>query len=186
MSKAERPAVSLRFRDKVRSERSAVIRKLPADQPFINAHNLVAVALAIGFTFAFTLGGIPSLEAQVTDLKTAVVPADQPAPKSALHQKPPVVTHSSVDLQKDAASNVGHHHYNSAAERAQDDLLITEVKSALAEDGISQGYPVEVDCDHGTITLSGVVASAEEVRDAAQDAAEVEGVVRVRNLLKPH
>ena len=70
------------------------------------------------------------------------------------------VTHSSVSLRKDSASSVGHHHYNSDAERAQDDLLITEVKSALAEDGISKGYPVEVDADHGTVTLSGVVASA--------------------------
>lgn len=162
-----------------------MIGKLQANQPsgFINALSLTAAALAIGFTFAFTLGGIPSLEAQVTDLKTDIVPADQPAAKSA----PPTTTQSSsVNLEKDAASSVGHHHYNSDAERARDDLLITEVKSALAEDGISQGYPVEVDCDHGTITLSGVVASAEEVRDAAEDAAEVRGVVGVKNLLKPH
>ncbi|HXN86541.1 MAG TPA: BON domain-containing protein [Candidatus Binataceae bacterium] len=136
-------------------------------------------ALAI----AFSLVVAPSLCAQ--DLKTDVVPADQSAPKSAA--QPPVVTQStSVDQQNDAASSVGHHRYNSEAERAHDDLLIVEVKSSLAEDGISQGYPVEVDCDHGTITLSGVVASAEDVRDAAEDAADVKGVVGVKNLLKPH
>ena len=154
---------------------------------FINAHNLTAAALAIAFTFAFSLGAIPSPEAQVTDLKTNVVPADQPAAKSVPVEQPPTVSHSSsVNLEKDAASSVGHHHYNSDAERARDDLLITEVKSALAEDGISQGYPVEVDCDHGTVTLSGVVASSQEVRDAAEDAADVRGVVAVKNLLKPH
>ena len=161
-----------------------MMRKLRAKQPsgLINAHDVIGAALAIAFAFAFTVGGIPSIEAQVTDLKTDVVPADQGAAKSA----PPTTTQSSsVNLEKDAASSVGHHHYNSDAERARDDLLITEVKSALAEDGISQGYPVEVDCDHGTVTLSGVVASAEEVRDAAEDAADVRGVVRVRNLLKP-
>ena len=72
------------------------------------------------------------------------------------------------------------------AEGKQVDLLITEVKSALAEDGISKGYPVEVDADHGTVTLSGVVASAEDVRAAAQDAADIRGVVAVRNQLRPH
>jgi BON domain len=94
--------------------------------------------------------------------------------------------HSSVKLDKDSASWVGHHHYNSDAQRAQDDLIITEVKSALAEDGISKGYPVEVDADHGTVTLNGVVASRDDVQAAAQDAADVQGVVAVRNLLRPH
>jgi osmotically-inducible protein OsmY len=91
-----------------------------------------------------------------------------------------------MSLDKDAAASVGHHHYNSDAERAQDDLLITEVKSALAEDGISRGFPVEVDADHGTVTLSGVVASAADVKAAAEDAAEVHGVMAVRNQLRPH
>jgi len=150
---------------------------------FIFAYRAMASMLAIVFALAVA----PSLHAQVSDLKTDVVPADQSPPKSAAAQEPPTATESSsVDQQNDAASSVGHHHYNSEAERAHDDLLITEVKSALVEDEISQGYPVEVDCDHGTITLSGVVASAEEVRDAAEDAADVKGVVGVKNLLKPH
>jgi len=63
-------------------------------------------------------------------------------------------------LEKDSSSNIGHHHYASDAQRAQDDLLITEVKSALVDDGISNGYPIEVDADHGTVTLSGVVRNA--------------------------
>jgi osmotically-inducible protein OsmY len=43
-------------------------------------------------------------------------------------------------------------------------MLITEVKSSLAQQGNSNGYPVAVDCDHGTIQLSGVVASADDAR----------------------
>ena len=106
---------------------------------------------------------------------------------SVVHGSDPQQTsHSSVQLDKDSASWVGHHHYNSDAERAQDDLIITEVKGALAEDGISKGYPVEVDADHGTVTLNGVVASRDDVKAAAQDAADVHGVVAVRNLLRPH
>ncbi len=81
---------------------------------------------------------------------------------------------------------VQHHHYNSDAERAQDDLLITEVKSALAENGISKDYPVEVDADHGTVVLRGVVASADDVKTAAADAAGVHGVVGVKNELRVH
>ncbi|MGC2276785.1 MAG: BON domain-containing protein [Candidatus Binatus sp.] len=75
------------------------------------------------------------------------------------------------------------HHYNSPAERAQDDLLITEVKSALLDKGISNGYPVEVDCDHGTIDLSGVVASAGDARRAQTIASNTRGVVGVKNRL---
>lgn len=160
--------------------------KLGANPPSHFIRKYKATTASAILTIALAIGAVPYLHAQVSDLKTDIVPADQPAAKPAPGEVPPVVTHSSLDVQKDAAANVGHHHYNSDAERAQDDLLITEVKSALAEDDISNGYPVEVDCDHGTITLSGLVASAEDVHDAAEDAAEVRGVVGVRNLLKPH
>ena len=75
------------------------------------------------------------------------------------------------------------HHYNSPAERAKDDLLITEVKSSLAERGISDQYPVEVDADHGMIQLSGVVASADKAREAQSIAMNTRGVVGVENKL---
>ena len=117
-------------------------------------------------------------------LSTDLVPADQE--KSSPPSKPERVTHSSVSLDTDSASSVGHHHYNSDAERAQDDLLITEVKSAIADDGIFKGYPIEVDADHGTVTLSGVVASQADVKTASEDAANVDGVVAVKNQLQPH
>ena len=145
-----------------------------------SSHKLVTLAMALGFA------GLSSAYAQ--DLKTEVVGGAQssaPAAKSAKPQ-PQVVTHSDVSLQKDSASSIGHHHYANDAERARDDLIITEVKSVLAADGISNSYPVEVDADHGTVTLSGVVANRDDVREAAQDAADVDGVVAVKNQLRPH
>src|ERR1700740_3244193 len=68
---------------------------------------------------------------------------------------------NSVSRENDSVSVKAEHHYNSPAERANDALLVAEVKSALAEDGVGDGYPVAVDCDHGKILLSGVVGSAQ-------------------------
>lgn len=86
-------------------------------------------------------------------------------------------------LQDDSVDTSASHHYQSPAERAKDDLLITEVKSALADDGVADDYPVAVDCDHGRIRLSGVVGSAEDARHAGDIAAEAPGVVAVVNQL---
>ena len=137
----------------------------------------VAVVAIILATAAFTG---PSYAQE--PLPTNIIRGDAPSGS----QEPTQATHAMVDLEKDSASAVGHHHYNSPAERAKDDLCITGVKAALADDDISTDYPVEVDCDHGTVTLSGVVASMDDVRTAAADARDVPGVVGVRNLLKPH
>jgi osmotically-inducible protein OsmY len=134
-------------------------------------------AIGLAVMLGTCVGGY---RAHAQDLKTDVVPENAPANSGSK------ITHSSLSLEQDSAANVGHHHYASDADRAQDDLLITEVKSALAQDGISGGYPVEVDADHGTVTLSGVVASAADVKAAAEDAAEVHGVVAVKNQLRPH
>ena len=76
------------------------------------------------------------------------------------------------------------HHYQSPAERAKDDLLITEVKSDLARDGVANDYPVAVDCDHGKIRLSGTIGSAEDARHAGEVAAGASGVVAVQNQLR--
>ena len=75
------------------------------------------------------------------------------------------------------------HHYQDSAERAKDDLLITEVKSGLTEDGVADDYPVAVDCDHGKIRLSGTIASAQDARHAGDIAAYEPGVVAVVNQL---
>ena len=92
-------------------------------------------------------------------------------------------TERSITLEDDSVQTSAEHRYNSPAERAKDDLLITEVKSSLAERGISDRYPVVVDCDHGTIQLSGVVASADAARQAEAIALNTKGVVGVKDKL---
>jgi osmotically-inducible protein OsmY len=92
-------------------------------------------------------------------------------------------TNQSITLEHDDVQTSAEHHYNSPAERAKDDLLITEVKSSLAERGISDRYPVEVDSDHGMIQLSGVVASADKAREAESIAMNTKGVIGVTNKL---
>jgi osmotically-inducible protein OsmY len=89
----------------------------------------------------------------------------------------------SVSRQDDTVKTSAAHHYQSSAERAKDDLLITEVKSGLAEDGVVDDYPVAVDCDHGKIRLSGVIGSAEDARHAGDIAARAPGVIAVVNHL---
>lgn len=94
-----------------------------------------------------------------------------------------VTTEQSKHYEHDSVQTSSEHLYNSPAERAQDDLLITEVKSSLGKRGITDRYPVEVDCDHGTIMLSGVVGSADEAKEAEQIALQANGVVGVNNKL---
>ena len=90
---------------------------------------------------------------------------------------------NSASLENDRVDVRAEHHYNSPAERAHDDLLIIEVKSALAEDGVADKYPVAVDCDHGKVLLSGVVRSAGDAKHAGDIAAAAEGVTGVKNQL---
>ncbi len=90
---------------------------------------------------------------------------------------------SAVSRQAESVQTSAGHHYQNDAERAKDDLLITEVKSDLARDGVADNQPVAVDCDHGKIRLSGVVASAADARRAGDIAADASGVVAVANQL---
>ncbi len=93
---------------------------------------------------------------------------------------------SSVSREHDSVNVATEHHYNSPAERANDALLITEVKSALADDGVTDNYPVAVDCDHGKVLLSGVVKSARDAKHAGEIAAAAQGVTGVKNQLTWH
>ena len=102
---------------------------------------------------------------------------------AAEEQTPTTSTSQSLSIEQERLATVGKHHYNSPAERAQDDLLITEVKSALSTNGVTQGHEVEVDCDHGKIRLSGTVDSAVDAKHAEQIAAAVQGVSGVDNRL---
>jgi osmotically-inducible protein OsmY len=96
------------------------------------------------------------------------------------------VESSFVTTSNDAATLEGHHHYQSPADRANDALLITEVKSALAEDGVAEDSPIVVDCDHGKILLSGIMKSAADAQRAGNIAASAAGVVGVKNQLTWH
>jgi len=93
---------------------------------------------------------------------------------------------SSSTTDNDRVNRDAHHHYQSPADRANDALLITEVKSALADDGIAKDSPIVVDCDHGNILLSGVMKSAEGAKRAGNIAASAPGVVGVKNQLTWH
>ena len=95
-------------------------------------------------------------------------------------------TSNSASRENDSVNVRAEHHYNSPAERANDALLITEVKSALADDGVADNYVVAVDCDHGKVLLSGVVKSAEDARHAGDIAAAAQGVTGVKNQLTWH
>jgi len=90
---------------------------------------------------------------------------------------------SSVTTENDSVNLEGHHHYQSAADRANDALLITEVKSALADDGVADDSPITVDCDHGKVLLSGIMNSAEDAKRAGTIAAGAPGVIAVKNQL---
>lgn len=88
-----------------------------------------------------------------------------------------------VVADKSNVSLEGQHHYMSPAERANDALLITEVKSALADDGVANDSPIVVDCDHGKVVLGGVMKSEADAKHAGEVAASAQGVVAVNNQL---
>jgi osmotically-inducible protein OsmY len=100
--------------------------------------------------------------------------------------EPGTTDSNSASRENDSVNVKAEHHYNSPAERANDDLLITEVKSALAQDGVADGYLVAVDCDHGKILLSGVVKSARDAKHAGDIAAAAPGVTGVTDQLTWH
>jgi osmotically-inducible protein OsmY len=121
--------------------------------------------------------------ATVSMFLTNVRAQQQNSPEPGAAKGGVVTTEQSKHFEHDSVQTSSEHIYNSPAERAHDDLLITEVKSSLAKRGITDRYPVEVDCDHGTIHLSGVVGSADEAKEAEQIALQTDGVVGVKNNL---
>jgi osmotically-inducible protein OsmY len=92
---------------------------------------------------------------------------------------------NSESLHQDnlTAHSVEHHHYASPAERAQDALLIVKVKTAIADKRLADNYPLTVDADHGRITLTGVLASPQDVQRVATLVAGIDGVTEVNNRL---
>lgn len=93
-------------------------------------------------------------------------------------------TNSETVRQQDlSAQSSAKHHYASPAQRAQDALLIVEVKAAIANEGLADDYPLTVDADHGRVTLTGVLASREDVNRAVTLVAGLDGVTGVNNRL---
>lgn len=124
---------------------------------------------------------ITALCGMATGLALALtVQAEQPR-TSPSHDT--ATTTKSMTMEHDTVQSTAEHHYNSPAERARDALIITEVKSSLADKGISDRYPVAVDCDHGTVQLTGVVSSQDAAEQASVLAQNVQGVAAVKNQL---
>ena len=96
----------------------------------------------------------------------------------------PVSTYQSHSAEEDHAHSEATHRYTSEADRAKDALLITEVKTALANDGVTDGHAVVVDCDNGVVLLAGAIGSAADAQHAVAVASSVDGVVAVKNHLK--
>jgi len=106
--------------------------------------------------------------------------------KWARAQEGNAVESNSAATEHDKVSLDANHHYQSPAERANDALLITEVKSALHDDGVAADSPIIVDCDHGKILLVGVMRSAEDAKRVGSVAARQPGVITVKNQLTWH
>lgn len=96
----------------------------------------------------------------------------------------PVSTYQSHSVEEDHAHSEATHRYTSEADRAKDALLITEVKTALANDGVTDGHAVVVDCDNGVVLLAGAIGSATDAQHAVAVASSIDGVVAVKNRLK--
>src|SRR5216683_3287276 len=96
----------------------------------------------------------------------------------------PVSTYQSHWSEQDHAHSEATHRYSSTADRAKDALLITEVKSAVANDGVTDGQAVVVDCDHGIVLLAGAIGSAADAQHAVAVASSLDGVVAVKNRLR--
>jgi BON domain-containing protein len=134
----------------------------------IDKYTISRRALIVAAMAAFVAVGASPCHAQ----------QDVPAPSA------PLSTYQSHWSEEDHAHSDATHHYSSEADRARDALMITEVKAALANDGVTDGHAVVVDCDHGVVHLAGAVSSAADARHAVQIASSVDGVVGVKNDLK--
>jgi osmotically-inducible protein OsmY len=98
-------------------------------------------------------------------------------------QSPTVTNHATIQSENLSAHSEQHTVYNTPAERANDALIITEVKSALANDGVAEGYPITVAADHGVVTLTGVLGSGQDVAHAIELARSCDGVKNIQSRL---
>jgi osmotically-inducible protein OsmY len=92
-------------------------------------------------------------------------------------------TGETLSEQTLSAHSSAEHHYNSPAQRAEDDLLIVKVKSAIADSGLANDYPLTVDADHGRVTLTGVLGSRRDVHRMLDLVSGVQGVKSINDRL---
>jgi len=93
------------------------------------------------------------------------------------------INNESLREQELSAQSASGHHYNSPAERAEDDLLIVKVKAAIADAELAEDYPLTVGADHGRVTLTGVLASRDDVQRTVALVESIDGVKGVNNRL---
>jgi BON domain len=134
-----------------------------------------ALTLLLAETAAFAQS-VPQAPQPVPDN----VPGDQ-TPNGGVQAPPP--GGASLYKQKMTAHHVGNHKYDSPADQANDALLITEVKSALANADLGQPYAITVDADHGTVILTGEVPSHASAGQIYQIASQCDGVKAVQSHL---
>lgn len=70
-------------------------------------------------------------------------------------------------------------HDRTASEYGSDKLLVSKVKAALAEDPVAHTLKIDVEVDHGIVSLGGHVDTESERSAALLAASNVEGVVKV-------
>jgi hypothetical protein len=85
--------------------------------------------------------------------------------------------------QKMTAHHAENHHYESPAIEANDALLITEVKTAIANSNLNQPYAVTVDADHGIVILTGEVPNPGMAGRLEQIASGCDGVKGCKAIL---
>jgi hypothetical protein len=142
---------------------------------FLNT--FAAATIALGLAQASALAQSPIQPPQpVPD----TVPGDQ-TPNTGLQPPPP--GGASMYQQDMSAHHVANHHYDSAATQAEDALLITEVKSAIAKADLGQPYAITVDADHGMVILTGQVPNQGLAGQLEQIASRCDGVKGVQSHL---
>ena len=70
-------------------------------------------------------------------------------------------------------------HDRTASEYGSDKLLVTKVKAALADDPVAHALKIDVEVDHGVVSLGGHVDSDAERNAALLAAQGVDGVTKV-------
>jgi BON domain len=96
---------------------------------------------------------------------------------------PRVTTGEHLRTENLSVHSEAKHHYNSPAERAEDALLIVKVKAAIADAGLAEDQPLTVDADHGRVTLTGVLASHDDLNRTLALVSQIDGVKGVTNRL---